>query len=758
VEYRDARQGVAFEGILEMADSFLLTGSEALARRKNFKLVGRGDKFDELCTILTRMESNSVIVSGPSGVGVSSLALALQARKADDDAPFDIVNKRLFWLDTDALFALGDNAAIIKQFQGIFSILNRTPDSVLIIEDTLDLIDALRNSGLMHIINALTSMVKSKKTQMFLEVREADLTAVLKCHSDFRDHFTLMDLTEPAGDELEQIAMHSARELEENYSVKIDRGAVITAIEMSNKYRSLDTGLNRAQPERTRTLLDRAMSRYLLDAHSTPPMLHELEAELAGLSKKQPSSDVTAKIATVTEAIARHKAEFAERQTLIKKYFMAQRDGEKSIVLLEGEVRDLEEIEKNRHLDSGSKKPEAKPDAKSKYHDADFDLIAQSSGYATPEITAKRKTIELLETAVKENRVKYDAITREINDRLLLTRDMVIEEFSRISDIDVSKLKQDDKVKLVNLGGVLKRRIFGQDEALEHVVAAVKVWKRGRRTDKPLPFLFCGPSGVGKTEITKGLAEGLFDTEKALNRYDMGEFMEKNDVTKMIGAPPGYDGFSAGGEMTNSVRSNPYQVMLWDEIEKAHPDIFNICLNILDDGRCRDNLGRKVEFGDIVMPMTTNIGAEHALRVGTGPDDISEEEALELTIRDLKKVFRPEFLNRFEGRENILLFKKLNMGTIEKIAVREITRVNEFYNAQQIDVTFPETQLREFCDKVYAPEIGARGIPGKIKKIESLIVDQLILDESFKGCLNIGFDPKTKGFTSNWTKHERKAA
>ncbi len=209
-----------------MADNFLITGSEKIASRKNFKLVGRAEKFEELCTILTRMESNSVIVSGPSGVGITTLALALQARKADPDAPFDIVNKRLFWLDTDGLFGLGDNDAIVKQFKSIFAILNRTPDSVLIVEDTLDLIDALRNSCLMHIVNALTAMVKGKKTQVFLEVREADLTQVLKCHSDFRDHFTLMDLTEPVGAELEEIALHGARDLEESYGVRIDPAAV----------------------------------------------------------------------------------------------------------------------------------------------------------------------------------------------------------------------------------------------------------------------------------------------------------------------------------------------------------------------------------------------------------------------------------------------------------------------------------------------------------------------------------------------------
>ena len=733
-----------------MANNFLITGGEKLANRTNFKLVGRMEKFEELCTILTRMESNSVIVSGPSGVGITTLALALQARKADADAPFDIVNKRLFWLDTDGLFGLGDNDAIVKQFKSIFATLDRTPDSVLIVEDTLDLIGALQNSGLLHIVNALTAMVKAKKTQVFLEVREADLTQVLKCHSDFRDHFTLMDLIEPVGAELEEIALHGAKDIEECYGVRIDPAAVKAAIEMSSKYRSLDTGLTAAQPARTRTLLDRGMARYLLRAHSTPPLLAELEAELARLTSDGASAANDEKIAAVRAAIARHKAEFAKYQAKIKGYYAAQRDGEKSIAQMETLLRDLEEEEKKRHLDD--------PSAKTSAGDADFDLIARASGYATPEIIKLRGDIARTQAAVDENRVKYKAVTKEINDQLLFTADMVIDEFSRISGIDASKLKQNDAVKLLNLHGSLKRRVFGQDAALEHIDSAVKVWRRGRRTDKPLPFLFCGASGVGKTEVSKALAEALFDTDKALNRYDMGEFMEKNDVTKLIGAPPGYDGFAAGGEMTNSVRANPYQVMLWDEVEKAHPDIFNVCLNILDDGRCRDNLGRKVEFGDVVMPMTTNIGAEHALRVGSGAGDLTEEEAFELTIRDLKKAFRTEFLNRFDGRENIILFHKLNMDTIEKIVFREISRINAFYVGQSIDVRFPESQLREFCDKTYSPEIGARGLPGRIKRVEAMIVEKMMADAAFSGTLDIGFDAASRNFTSNWVPHDRKAA
>lgn len=237
---------------------------------------------------------------------------------------------------------------------------------------------------------------------------------------------------------------------------------------------------------------------------------------------------------------------------------------------------------------------------------------------------------------------------------------------------------------------MLHRRVFGQDEALDYVYRAVKIWRRGRKTGKPLPFMFCGPSGVGKTEVGRGLAEGLFDTVAALNKFDMGEYMEKNDVTKLIGAPPGYEGFEVGGQMTNSIRNNPYQVMLWDEIEKAHQAIYNVLLGILDEGYCKDNIGRKCDFSDALMPFTTNIGQEHMLN-----EHLSDTEAYERTIHDLEQFFKPEFLNRFEGRENILVFRRLELPSIQRIALRELDRINSNYTPN-VSVVFPADQFECF--------------------------------------------------------------
>lgn len=669
---------------------FLLNGSDVLKSNSGFKLIGRKDILNDLCGILTQSSANSVIACGAGGVGISALALGLQARKLDDDAPFDIVNKRFFWLDTDGLFGLGEADAIKEQFNAIFNELNRTPDSVLIVEDTLDLIEALRNFGMLHVINALNSMVKEKKTQVFLEVRDKDLTEVYKTHSDFREHYTFFQVDEPHGDELKEIVTASAEKLEEYYWVDIDPKTIETAITLTNKYRALDTGLNRAQPERSRLLLDRAMSKYCLYAHSQP--------------------------------IAGKEDEFAANQELIKKYFSLQRQGEKSIILLEQEITKLVEIEKNGN------------DKTNKFHDAAFDLLGEASGYSTPAIEEKRLKIKQLEVAVKENKDKFESITDAINDKLTLTADHIIDEFSRISGIESAKLKQDDKTKLLALGAVLKKRVFGQDDAIEYVYRAVKVWRRGRRTGKPLPFMFCGPSGVGKTEVGRGLAEGLFDTVAALNKFDMGEYMEKNDTTKLIGAPPGYEGFEVGGQMTNSIRNNPYQVMLFDEVEKAHQAIYNVLLGILDEGYCKDNIGRKCEFGDCLIPFTTNIGQEHMLN-----KELTEAEAYERVMHDLEQFFKPEFLNRFEGRENILVFRSLGLDSIRRIANRELDRINANY-APAISAVFPVDQLNAFCEKVYHPKIGARGIPGRIKTVEGFIVDKQLEDENFKGVMDISFD------------------
>jgi ATP-dependent Clp protease ATP-binding subunit ClpB len=691
---------------------YLIAGPDVLGRHPDFKLIGRQEYFTDLCCILTQSTANSVIASAPGGVGVSALARNLQACKTDPTAPFDIVSKRFFWLDTDRLFGVGEAAAIDKELKSVLSVLARTAESVLIVEDTIDLIEALRNFNMLHVINALNAMVKSGRTQAFLEVREKDLGEVYKAHSDFREHYTLFDVKEPTDGELSLIVHALAGGLSRAYGIAIDAKAVDAAINLSDRYRSLDTGLNCAQPERSRLLLDRAMSKYALTAHSTVPGLAEMEASLRLASETEQMA--------LRRRIAEAKASFAERQGKIREFFGAQRSGERAIVVLETEIADLVSQEKETSA--------ARP---SRY---DIEDLIQGD-VTTPEIERKRGQVAELERAVAQNRQKYEAVTAEMNAGLCLTENPVISEFSRISGIEEDKLRQNDTVRLMNLGNVLKSRVFGQDDALEYIYRRVKIWKRGRRTGKPLPFMLCGPSGVGKTEICRALAEGMFDTDRALNKFDMGDFGEKNDLTKLIGAPPGYDGFDVGGQMTNSIRNNPYQVMLQDEIEKAHADIFNTYLGVLDNGYCKDNIGRLCEFGDALMPFTTNIGQEPMLRVG----EITEDEAYELTMRELEKFFKSEFLNRFEGRENIIVLKALGLESIQRIAERELERINAFF-APRVQAKFPADDMKRFCASVYTPKIGARGVPGRIKAIEGFIVDQQLADEAFAGTITITYD------------------
>jgi ATP-dependent Clp protease ATP-binding subunit ClpB len=250
-----------------------------------------------------------------------------------------------------------------------------------------------------------------------------------------------------------------------------------------------------------------------------------------------------------------------------------------------------------------------------------------------------------------------------------------------------------------------------------------------------------GPSGVGKTEIAKALAEALLDDEKALTRFDMSEYMEKHAVSRLIGAPPGYEGFEVGGILTNAMRKNPLRVLLFDEIEKAHPDVFNVFLQILSDGRLTDNVGRTVSFSDAIIVMTTNIGQPHFLN-----PDFSFEQAVEGAMEEVGTTYRSEFLNRFAGRENIICFNKLDLGSIERIVRREFDNMNLTYSADGVSVVVSEEDLKAFCKARYNPAIGARGLPGFIQTSVEPVIVNMILDGAKRGTITLRYDEKAGNF------------
>lgn len=703
---------------------YLTTGNELLSQHPDFKLVGRAEDMKRLTSVLMRNKAASVILVGPGGVGASALVMGLQALKDDPNVPFDIVSKRLFWLNTDELFASGNHEDINKGFNGVLTILKRTPDSVLIIEDTRDFIEAARNSGCNHFINSLNSVVKAGNTQVILEARDPDLDLILAAHSDMKQCYTVIDLNEPVGQDLVDIARVNAQGLIKHHDIKIEDDAILTAVELTNKYRSRDASLSRAQPERSSNLLDRALSTYRLDAHKRHPQVLLLMA--SGVKEGDPQ-------------IALLDKEYAKVQDRIKELFRLQRDGEIAIIGLEEQIAAIKKEEADnppvkdiQNIDTNSRRIQM------------FSNVAASGGFESPAVRELRNQIRQFELVINENRGEFDALTEQINSQLALTKEKVLAEFSRLSGIPVSKLNEDEKVKLRNLEAVLNGRVFGQEDVIHKIANAIKVARIGRRNGgKPqAAFLIMGPSGTGKTEVCKALAHALKDDEAALTRFDMSEYMEKHSVAKLIGAPAGYEGSERGGILTNAMRSNPHRIILFDEIEKADPAVFDLFLQILSDGRLTDNHGRTVNFSDSMVIMTTNIGQTFFL-----DDSLASEEAERLANVELDSIYRPEFLNRFAGRQNIVCFSRLGLESIEKIVKRELHGLKSAYQESGVKIKYSEECIKAFCADHYQARHGARGLQGYIvANIEPLVVNMILENEIESAILTLVYDKQSRQF------------
>ena len=702
-----------------MTNQYLISGSEMLAARPGFKLVGRDEALKRLTSILIRSNANSVLLYGPGGVGCSSLVRGLQALKAEPNAPFDIVRKRFFWVDTDCLFSLQDDSQISTEFANILSRMARTPDSVLVISDTKVFLESARHTGNTHFINALIVAIKRGVTQVILEGRDDDLELIFSCHPHIQEAFTMMELAEPDAEQLQAMVQFGAERLTGDHGIRIDSEAVAAAIELTNNYRADSAGMDRAQPERSVTLLDRALASYRLEAHEKPPHLAQLQARIAAAKGDEAKA--------LTEQIARATQEWEQAQGQLRAANRRQREGEEDLARIDGEIADLGKHEGEQRT--------AVPERS-------FNLMASKGGFKSGEMQELETKREAVSKIVEEAKAAFASNAKAINDRLLLTRDLVLVEFSQITGIPASKLNEDERVKLLRLEHELNESIFDQTTAIAKIANGIKVAKRGRRNrNAPVAFMCLGPSGVGKTETWKQVARLL---GLDLLRFDMSEYMEKHAVAKLIGAPPGYEGFDAGGILTNSMRKNPRRVCLFDEIEKGHPGVFDVFMQVLSDGRLTDSLGRTVDFSNAYIGFTTNIGQSHFLDTS-----LSDEQAEALAIEELKKTYRSEFLNRFAGRQNILCYKRLGVGAIEKIVAREIKSINENYGEQGITVDVTPQDVKAFCQAKYDPTSGARGLPGYLQaNLEPIIVNSLIEHPERRAVVNFRYDAAASDFVA----------
>lgn len=713
----------------------LTRGSDVLAEVVNFNLVGRDQELIDLTTVLMKAHKSNLIVTGRGGVGISAIILGIQALKKDYRTPVEIVGKRFYWLNSDKLFESGNSQTINSLFERVRQTLQKSKDSVIVIEDTIDFIRGSQNNGCTNLINGLMGDLKAEKYQGIFETKDDNLGEILKCDGDILECCTLYEVKEPNAQNLLIILTEAVKELEVHHGIKISQSAVEQAALLTEKYKLPEL---RAQPDASISLLDRALTDYCRQAHLFPKHIETLKQELKLLestSKDDTSgSPSQSKLSELRSQIEDEKKKWEDRQKEVRLLYQDISDGEEEIRKLEDSIERIreEQVEKAESIENSpvNQRRETK-------EAASFASMMATGNFDTPEIAAVKSRILKLENLVEESRENYKKKVASIYAGLSIDSHAVLKSFSTISGIPVDTLTEDERIRLKNLEHTLSSRVIGQLEPTFEVAKAVKRARLGlKMPNKPSgTFMFLGPSGVGKTELAKGLSEAL---QVPLLRFDMSEYMEKHAIAKLIGAPPGYEGYEHGGILTNAVRRNPYSVVLFDEIEKAHVDVFNLMLQVLDDARLTDSRGLTASFKDAIIIMTTNIGTPHFLDPA-----LSFDESKALAFEELRQQYKPEFLGRFGG--NIYCFQRLQPAVLEIIARKDIARINSLIVDRGIELEILEKDLLALIDVKYTPREGARSILGYIdRNITSAIADFVLGDDSVTGKIRITFNSTTQ--------------
>ncbi len=698
------------ENKFENLEKFAVNLNEKAAQGKLDPVIGRDDEIRRVLQILSRRTKNNPILVGEPGVGKTAISEGIAQKIVDGQVPENLKSRKIYSLDLGALIAGAKyQGEFEERLKGVVKeVVDSDGEIILFIDEIHTLVGAGRSSGAMDASNILKPALARGELRTIGSTTLDEYQKYFEADKALERRFQMVMVDEPSPAESISILRGLKERYENHHKVSIQDDALIAAVELSHRYIT-----NRFLPDKAIDLVDEAASKLRLEMNSVPEPIDELNSRIRQLEIEREAikrEGVSVKMDKIKADLAQLNS---QRDVLMKKW--------------EEEKQILSELQETRR-----KVEDYKIQAQNAERAGDYGRVA-----------------ELRYGKMAQARERIEALTRrqaEIKDPIIteaVTPEDIAEVVAKWTGIPVKRMLESEREKLLRMESELHKRVVGQDQAIEAVSDAVRRSRAGLQNEKrPIgSFLFMGTTGVGKTELAKALAEFLFNDENMITRIDMSEYQERHSVSRLVGAPPGYVGYDEGGQLTEAVRRKPYSVVLLDEIEKAHPDVFNILLQVLDDGRLTDNKGRTVDFKNTILIMTSNVGADVIQRYMDNLPDLSGNASADAdalarrramlsdcrreVVDILKQTVRPEFLNRID---EIIMFEPLSRKDVREILHLQMEDLRRKLSENGVDVRFTAEFEDYMTEKGYEPAYGARPIKRLMQKELVNLLAKEILD------------------------------